>query len=235
MDLFRQKPANVPQGATPQNNPASQNPTVPSGNSSTEVNQGDKNPVDKYKDLWQVDDKKTPQTIASLVPSSQIDPAKLLESAGKLDFTADIPAELLQKAMSGDAASFMEVLQKSNARTFAQAVAGAQELQKRNLTEANESLRNSILPDAMRQQQIRQEMAKVEVFQDPMIRPMVDLLERQMASKFPDANPQQVTEMAQDYWTRFAQKIVPGSQQTQQKEFAKQDTDWSKFFPQENF
>ena len=238
MDIFRNKPQApavppAPQG--PGGNSAAANPTVPSAASPVQPEDANKSPVDKYQDLWKKDDTTPAPGSKSLIPNFDLDPAKLRDAASKIDFTAHLKPEDLTAASSGDAAALGRIINQAVQLGFAQSAGLAGEISKQHFTTAQSTLKDSVLPDAIRQSQLNAEMTRQnQVFSDPSVAPMLESLKGQFAAKYPTASPEEIGAMAKEYLGDFANKIVGGSGKQivdapSKKLGARAETDWGDF------
>jgi hypothetical protein len=237
MDIFRNKPSAPTTPGTGGNTPAGQNPTIPN-DSSNPIQQpnSQESTLQNFDKLW---DKVEPAPQASMIPALNIDLGKLREGAKNLNFMDGIPQELIQKAMSGDAASFSDVINKAVQLGFAQSAAASAEITRQSLTSAQTALKDSVLPTAIRETQISAEMAAQNpVFSDPSVAPMLEMMKNQFAAKYPTASPQEVAAAAKQYLSQFAGKIVSGNggsiitpeEQKQRNTNVRGETDWGAFF-----
>lgn len=261
MSLFGGKPTPDQQISPPSQTPApgsveaqvanaNGNPTVPSATTPTSngsvaaipaIPQGDGSPLANFADLWKTD---TTQNLGnqSLVPTFNLDPKGLMEGASKINFTNHISQELVQKAMSGDAAAFLDVINQASQFGFANATMASGELVKNSLGSAQDILKGNILPAAMRDNQISQAInAENPIFQNPAVAPMLNTLRQQLSVKYPTSPPQEIANMAARYLSDMSTAIVSSrggtvitkEQQQQQNanSFTKQpEQDWTSYF-----
>jgi len=239
-------PAN-PQTQMTQTAIAAQNPSVPSpatpqsnGNpvAIPPAATGDQSPLSNFADLFKADPTQT-TTSPSISPNFNLDPQGILAQAQKVNFTQGIDPALVDKAMSGDKAAFVDVLNKVAQFGFANATMATGEIVKNSLNSAEGTLRQSVLPDAIRQHSIQTALNESNpVFTDPAVAPMLGMLKNQFATKYPTATPSEIAAMATQYLTGFSQKIVTAQggtivdrqqqQTSSQRGFGQQnDTDWS--------
>ncbi len=258
MTLFGGKtpeaPAPVPTPSDPAATPgasAGTNPSVPSATTPTSdgsvaaipaAGTGNASPLENFKDLWNIDDKNKPAAPPSLIPSLNLDPKGIREAAAKIDFTGHIPEEVITKALAGDKASFLSVINQAAQLGFANAVAANGEVVKHSLSSAQDVLKDSVLPQAFRAQQISDAIdATNPVFQDPAVAPMLSMVKQQLMLKYPTADAAAIADMAVKYVGGVATKFVTSSggtvvskeqQQQQQKgNFQLQkDPDWESYF-----
>jgi len=256
MSLFNSRntapiPATTMQAPTTQNSApntttgVSDNPTAPSGNNQTTTGApaafpptatGDKSPLANFADLWKVDTTQPGPDNKSLVPQFNIDPAKILESASKIDFTKSINPDVIDKALAGDRAAFLTAINQSAQLGFAHAVTASGELVKNSMNTAQEALNNRVLPTAIRQATISQAIdASNPAFTNPAVAPMLDNLKAQLALKYPTASPQEIATTAQAYLVDMASLINSNVKQTPAptqsgSRVQVAETDWTSFF-----
>lgn len=230
---------------------AAGNPTIPSSATPTSngsvaaipaVGQGDASPLANFKDLWKTDPNPTGTAQPTLVPNFNLDPKGIMEQSSKIDFTKHINPELLQKAVSGDGASLLAVINQAAQFGFANATMASGELVKNSLGSAQGILKDTILPAAMRQHQVSQAIdATNPIFQNPAVSPMLDMVKNQFAAKYPTAPADEIATLANKYLQDTANLIVTGGggtvvpkgqgQSGNQTGFSSQpETDWGKFF-----
>ncbi len=240
-----------PAVATSQAAAAATNPTVPGpgtpGSDGTipgipATATGPASPVDNFADLWKTDPNNKPVPPASLVPTFNLEPAKIMEMAKGINFTQHIPAEQVTKALSGDATAFMEVINQAVQLGFANATMTNGKIIENSLTSAQGALTNQVLPSAFREREISRAIdSSNPVFQDPAVAPMLNSLKQQLQTKYPTAGAEEIAGLATQYLTSMSNKIVSGAGGTvipkgaqapgNQSGFAApKDEDWSKYF-----
>ena len=225
-----QQPANNnnPQ-QTAQTNQGQQEPNN-NPNNNADPNKGSQ--LDNFTDLFKVktDDKGQPvqQTDPFSTPIMSVDPQKLREAAGKMNFTAGIDQELVQKAMSGqDPAAFMQVLNIVGQNGFSTALAAAGNITNTALDTYHQRI-DKALPDRIRNVQISQGKPKNPALSHPAAAPMVHALKAQFASANPQLSPDQVNEMAENYFTSFAADFSKAADSANpQKKTVPAETDWT--------
>lgn len=242
----------TPQGGQdPSQQSAGGNPTIPSQTTPQsngtpsgipQAGTGDSSPLENFADLWKVDAaQQGAGATPSLVPNFNLDHAGLLAAAQKVNFTGHISPELVTKAMSGDAESFLAVINQAAQQGFASAAAASGELVKQSLGSAENILTQTVLPQQLRQREVARALDQSNpIFQDPTIAPMLDMLKSQLERKYPTASPEQIATTANQYLGQISQKIVTSAGGTitprgnaggNQRGFqAPQETDWSVFF-----
>lgn len=190
----------VPSPATPQSNGSV--PAIPAAGT------GDGSPLAGFADLWKADPNNATPNQASMVPNFNLDPAGLMAAAQKVNFVQHLNQEQVQKAMSGDAAAFLDVINQVSQLGFANATAASGELIRNSLTSAQGVLRDQVLPSAFRDQQISQEFQNNPVFNDPAVAPLLGMVRTQLSQKYPNASPAEIAGMATRYMDGISQRVV---------------------------
>lgn len=258
MSLFSSAPATpaatvVPQQQVAQvpNNPGNQ--TVPSTTTPVSdgsvvaipavVASGNAAPtLENFADLWKLPEPDPKAPSNSLVPNFNLDAAGMLAAARKVDFAQHIPAETITKALSGDAQSFKDAMNTVAQLAFANATLANGEMVKNSFTNAEGILNNRVLPTALRQREVAATItADNPIFSDPAAAPMLAGLKTQFETKYPQASPGEIAQMAGDYLdglaTRIAAsrggKIVPLVDPRSGRSSVAQETDWDAYFQQQ--
>lgn len=254
MDHFRAAPAAAPAGAMipGTNQPAAnaaptatQNPTVPSsatpqsdgkgpGAFPAVPKDGDQAPLDGFKDLWQIDDKDKKQ-LPPIAPQIAMDPTKMREAAGKINFAAAIDPEVAKKAIGGDAEAFAQVMNSVAQATLVQSSAISAKVTEEALRKQAEAFQARI-PDILRNHEISTGLrASSPVYENPALAPLVSMVESQMAQKYPTASPEEIKKQVESYLQQSAEVIVGGAGRqvitpdTKQAANKAKETDWEKF------
>jgi hypothetical protein len=186
--------------------------------------------LDQFTGLWETpkDDKGQPivQQDPLEGPIINLDPVKLKEAAGKINFAQGIDPETLQKAMSGqDPAAFMQVLNTVAQNSFHTAVTvttkAAEEATQRSLQRME-----AALPDRIRTQQIRQQQPTNPALSHPAVAPVMEGLKMTIAARNPHLSPERVANMAENYFLTMHREL--GNTEQQQANANKKDTgpDW---------
>lgn len=228
-------------GSTPTPAPASAaaNPTLPGNNAgiTPESNpsaaaipkapEGDQSSLANFATLWEA---KPAGDTPTFIPNFSFDPAKVGEAAAKIDFTKVIDPAMAQKALSGDMASFMQVLNKVSQAGFAQAVTAsglmAQESAKRTGTSVQ-----AALPEFLRQQQAGNLAAESPFFMDPATKPLIEAIQQQVAIAYPNASAADLGKYTKNYFAAMAKEYVAseGNVISPAPKALAGETDWSNF------
>lgn len=172
---------------------------------------GDKSPLDNYKDLWQpIDPAKSPPS-PSLVPDLTLDPTKLMEAAKRVDFTQGLDPELVKKALGGDSASLLQVLNAAGATGLAQAANIASTITTQALTRQEATLRDHFVPDILRRERVNNAMNGEQMgklMADPAAAPLLRVLTEQLSKANPNSPADAIRDKAMEYLTGFATATV---------------------------
>jgi hypothetical protein len=167
-------------------------------------------------------------------PLFNFDPAKITESANKMDFTVGIQPELITKALAGDPAAFAEAINTA----MRSAVAGMT-LSQGNLINqaflANNARVESALPAQINKVRLLETSASDNpVFSHPAAQPLVNSLKQMAFAKDPTASPDAINTQIQNFLSGLATAITESSPANQQAAAAKKassGTDWDSWDP----
>lgn len=188
-------------------------------------------PLESFKELWTPPKEGDPKPAGNFDPSAmfQIDPAKIQEAVGQMDFASTVTPETLAAITAGGegaAQAFVQAMNGVARQAFAQSMVGASKLVETAMTKANASI------DARLQEGIRRQQASASLLESnpalkhPAAAPIVSALEAQLAAKYPQHSPAEITRLATDYLAQFADlaKPAPKAATTPSNEM-----DWGKF------
>jgi hypothetical protein len=194
--------------------------------------------LDQFAALWQnptsADGKPQPIPADPLTqPIYSLDPAKIQESVGKIDFTAGIPPETLGKIAAGGqeaVSAFAEALNIG----LRQAVAGLAVQQGTVLNQAmlaNNQRLVSTLPSHINKTQLLNEGSDDPVMAHPAVQPLVNSLKQMAFAKNPSANPAEINKQVTDYLKGLSAAITETSPTAvaARTAAAAKEQDWSLF------
>lgn len=194
-------------------------------------------PLDKYKDLWEAptgaDGKPVP---AKQKKSFSLDPAKMMEYAGKQDFKRFVKPETLAAIGKGGeegVTAIQQMIQDIGSGTFASSMTASSRLVEQALAHQREEF-ELMLPDLVRKHSLKDSVrSKNPVSAHPAAQPIVNALQSQLASKHPEATAAELTDMVEEYLTTFASefsgKKATETTDTGGKRGQRQEEDWSNF------
>lgn len=254
MDVFRPAPAPTPapnNTETQQGDPA-KNTTVPNSNTLKpdgtgpaafpKAKDGDESPLANYQELWNIADKDRKQ-LPPISPPIPVDAKKLKEAAAGIDFRQAIDPEVLKKAAAGnDAEALSAALNQAAQAALVQSHAATAKLVEAALARQAEAFQARI-PEILRSHEtrvsLRENEAVAEVYNNPAIAPLVNLVENQVAAKFPNAGPEELRKYVSEYLAGASEAIVGASGRqvvdpatAPNKGKGRKETNWENFLTQ---
>jgi hypothetical protein len=166
-------------------------------------------PLDQFKDLWNTAPNADPNGSADpfTQPLFSSDPAKIREAASQIDFLQAVPQEVMQKAMSGnDPQAFMSVMNAVAQNALATALQVGTQTVEQAGTKLGERF-NKALPTKFRDLQINAAPPSNPILSHPAAQPMVSMVKNQIKMTNPEATPDQVNKMAEDYLAGLASAL----------------------------
>lgn len=258
MQLFRGQPSPAP-AATPQGGPTQVNQpgqplpgtqasaaTAPNGVVPTQgatgldaVNpnaQQSTSPLDTFKDIWQ-----TPansQGDPSPAMFANVDQAKLMESARKVDFAKAITPDQLQAITAGGegAVAALATAMNNVAQTvYAQSAFATTKIVDQALAKAQESF-DARLPTLVKKFSVNENLqTENPLLSNPALTPLVSALSEQLVRKNPNATSAEIQQQVNDYFAALGTTFAPKAPETPASraaaKAAKQE-DWSAFLGQ---
>lgn len=222
-------PGNIPPngGTTDSNNPA----TPPGTTEAAKQNDPSANPLDAFKDIW-APVKPAEGTSVPTNSFANVDPAKIMEAAGKINFTQSLTPELLQKINAGGEGAMqamLEAMNKVGQSSFAQAMQASIAINNRSMAEAKQQF-SSELPGMFKKQAMSDSLrTENAVFSHPAVQPILEALQSQLTQKYPNATSSELAQMAKDYVTNMTGAINPVKENnTQQQNQQSTEPDWEK-------
>lgn len=187
-------------------------------------------PLDAFSTLWENPaNASTPNAPFSF----NVDPAKLQEAAGKIDFTKVVTPEILAKINAGGegaSTAMMEAINKTVQASFAQSTLAATKMVEAAVAKTRESVESNI-PNLIKSQSLNESLRNSNpAFNHPAAAPVIAALQQQLQVKNPNASVQELQEMAQNYFLSLGEAFTPKKEDTSSA--AKGEVDWSNFLPQ---
>lgn len=217
----QQQPSQLPAGIQPeQQQQTVQQPASP---------QGVQSPLDKFNSLWQIN----PQDVSSEGKQFiTVDPAKLAEATGKLNFAAAVPQDTIQAILSGGeqaVTAFQQALNAVAQQVFQTAMLGSGRLVESALKQARSDVLSQI-PQVLKQEMVMGTMQRnFPGINHPSVKPLMAVLQSQFASQFPEASPEEIQQMAAEYLTGVSKLLAKPDEDRSSKAKAG-EIDWSNFF-----
>ena len=150
-------------------------------------------------------------------PFANLDPAKVMESAGKLDFSKAVTPELMQQVAAGGQEAVAALAKIVN--NLGQSVSGQQIIATDKMLQAAlEAQRKSFeaqLPNLVRQHAVKDALATQHpAMSDPALEPMVAALRTQYINKNPTATAAQISGAINDYFNTVGKVFAPKQEET---------------------
>lgn len=162
------------------------------------------NPLDVYSKMLENASNASPDQ----APIFAIDGKTLNEVAATMDFTAGIPKEVMEKAMTGDVASMMEVIQYSGRGAYKAALDHQSKLTDAHLNQR--SIHDDKKIDrSVKAGLVNNSLASVANYSHPVAKAELNRVATAYQRDNPDASPQQVAEAAHKYITDLASALNP--------------------------
>jgi hypothetical protein len=223
-------PAPAPAPAPPAPSPA---PAAPAPDPANPVSH-----LAQFEGLWQTatDANGKPIPIAAdplAQPTFQLDPAKINESIGKIDFAASIPPETLGKISAGGQEAVTAFAEALNIG-LRNAVAGLTLSQGQMLNQAiaaNNQRITTSLPAHIKRTQLLDSAEDDPVFKHPAVQPLVNSLKQMQLAKNPNASAAEINALVANYIRGLGAAVHETSPEVvnSRKQQAKGEQDWSSF------
>jgi hypothetical protein len=207
-------PANTPNtGAT--SSGAAPNGVLPEPGSDLNAAAEDATPFADFKDLWK--NEPTATGDANQGVFGQVDPAKFMEAAGKIDFSKAVTPEVLQQITAGGepaAQAFATAMNKIAQGVYAQSAFATTKIVEQALSRSKEKFLTE-LPTHIKKQTVTDSLrAENPIFSNPAVQPIINALEAQMTVKFPNATAPEITAMAKQYVEQLGKSFSPKAQES---------------------
>lgn len=179
------------------------NPTIPKGtepganpNPQTQATQS---PTDNFSDLWNTSNQQPNQA-----PDFKLNPEQLQQVTGKMDFTRNLNREdLAAIAQGGDAAvtALGNILNGFGRELFGASAQFSSHMTENGYKSASQIIDQG-LPGLVRSQMTEQHLyTSNPKLKDPALQPLVGAMQSQFSAKYPNASPQEITDMVSKYFT----------------------------------
>lgn len=166
-------------------------------------------PMAEFSKLWETKPNDG-ATTSSLF--ANIDPAKVQEAAGKVNFAQVVGAETLSKIQAGGpeaAQAFVEAMNKVSQTVYAQSAVATTQLIDRALAEQSTRF-EAKLPDLIKRQTASESLkGDNAIFSNPAIAPVVNLIQNQVATMYPNATAAEQKQWTVKYFKELTQAVNP--------------------------
>lgn len=191
-------------------------------------------PLDKFTSIWNnpTNEDGTPKPARTdnlQAPLFNFDTAKITDSASKLDFTSSIDPALAQKALAGDVAALMDVINQATRNAVVGVTVSQGNLVNQAVRTNNDRIVAS-LPEHINKTRLLESDSDNPVFSHPAAQPLVHSLKQMFFAKDPSASPATINKQVSDYLTGFTTALhdtSPAVTQSRQAQAAG-ETNWMK-------
>lgn len=208
-------------GSMPANANTDANGLIPAGTASS--------PLDPFKDMWQTPaiDPKNPTVPASMF--ANMDPAKVLASARKVDFTSTVTPDRLAAVAKGGAEGVAEMLKLINEvgqNGYAQSAMSTAKIVENALAKQRDDF-NAALPAQLRKLSANDSLrANNPILEHPAVAPLVPAMTQMFQTRNPNATTTEIQTQVQDYFAAVSSAFAP---KPVADPAVKGETDWNKF------
>lgn len=234
LDMFKPAAPATPSASNP---PASTPPADPNNLSATNPaqtqdgkmpgsDQTPPNPLDVYAKMF--DNASKNSDIQA--PSFNLDPKVIDDVASKMDFTKGLDPAVVQKALTGDPAAFMQAIQSVAQNSYKAAIQHNTSLTDSFINQRSEYEKSQINSGVHRELR-NQALASTANFQHPVVKQELNRIADQFAKANPDASPVEIAEAAKRYLSDLNSALNPASNPNS-PENKPQETDWTKYLSQ---
>ena len=208
IELKPANPGNIPDNAgAAQTNTANTEPNgiIPAGAAD---GGGINSPLAEFEKMWEPIDTKGQPNGAPVT----LDPAKLQEVIGKASFTQAVTSENIAKITAGGEGAVVALTETLNAvaqQATLQSTLAANKMIEQAVT-GMKSAQDAALPDMIRTQTAKNNLAAANpIFSNPAIKPIMEAAQVQIAGKYPNATPAELTDMTQRYILAMGEAFNP--------------------------
>lgn len=182
-------------------------------------------PLDKFSKVWETD----PTDKSQQTPDANaLTPEKMMEAAGKVDFSRVMDQESLTKiAAGGEEAvkALVGIINKTAQTVYGQSTVVSKKLVDQAIEQA-EARFTSAVPNLVRRQSMRDGLVTDNpAFNNPAVAPFVSAMEQQLAQKYPNATASELTTLAKEYFAAAAGALNP-TKAPASSAAGKGDVDW---------
>jgi hypothetical protein len=158
--------------------------------------------LDSVKDIWN-----NPANPQGQRPALNADVAKIAEVANKLNFTSTINPQLVQKALAGDQAAFVQCLNAVGQQGFIAAAQASSHLVDKQSSSVIDHVERQ-LPNQIKSFQSRDAfLTKNPNFSHQAVAPILGVIQTQLAQHFPNATSSELSSYSERYLTEMVSAL----------------------------
>lgn len=195
------------------------NPATPG----TESKKNPENPLDVFKDAFKIDDSK-----AKVAPKFSLDPAKLTEISGSLNFSQNLSPETRALVEAGDPKGFMAALDEVGRAAYKTSLEHTSHLTG-NFVEAHSAHSLSGINDQVKTNLTQSELSGTPNYDHPVVKENLNRVAEALQRQHPDASPADIAKQAQKYIQELANAIKTPSASDTAANKANEPQDWTKY------
>ena len=192
-------------------------------------------PLDTFKDIWQTAANPADDTSGPMF--SGVDPQKLMESAGKVDFAKAVTPEQMQAiAAGGEGAvkAFAESMNKIAQTVYAQSAFATTKIVDQAMERQQQNFAKN-LPSMVKKFSVNENLqAENPLLSNPALTPLVSALSEQLVRKNPNATSGEIQQQVNDYFAALGTSFAPKAPETPQSRAAAKaakSENWDAFLP----
>lgn len=235
-----QQPGNTP--GTQQNGvvpPQGQNQGDPanSGNQNNNQNSnqnnnngGEKTPLDQFAEIWKTDPNSSDSNNQAIFAG--LDPAKVMESAKKVDFAKAVSPqqlEAIQKGGTEAVTAFAQAMNSVAQTVYAQNAIATTKIVEQALSKAQEQY-DAKIPSMVKKLSANEGLlTENPLLSNPAIQPLVGALTEQLTRKNPNATAAEIRTQVNDYFSALGTSFAPKPAEDKNSSKSKSEVDWSAF------
>lgn len=182
------------------------------------------NPLDAYSKLWD-----TSATDSSKPPAFALDATVLDKVSSGLNFTQGVPAELMQKAMTGDTQAMMDIMNHVGQQAYRASLSHSTTLTDKFVGARSEYDLGSIGSKVKQELTSSALQESVPNASHPVVKQELKRIADAMQKMNPDSSPQEIAESAKQYFNTLYSAANPQPTQAQTRA-ASGEVDWDKYF-----
>lgn len=236
--IFNKTPAPAPAPAAATNDPKKNEPPQTHQGSGMEPNgvvpagAGEQSPLEQFGKLWETPpvDPNAPNQ-----EPAQITPDKIMEAAGKVDFSKVLSQTDLQAIAAGGEGAIQAlsgVLNKTMQTSYGHSAVAASKIVEQAVAQAEQRFAAK-LPTLINSQTSKSDLVSGnKALSNPAVAPLVEMVHNQFVQKFPNSTPAEIAALTQDYMKTVAGVFNPQSSSPADIEASKKkasEDDWSAY------
>lgn len=207
-----------PQGTNQPQAPAPQQPQ-PNAQTTNQPAQPT-NPLDAYSKIFEPQ-----QNAPETPPAFNLDPKVLGEVSSSLDFTKSVQPELLQKALTGDSQSLLQIMNQIGQQAYQSALAHSSSLTDK-FVGARSAFDQKQLGTGVKRELTTQALSNIPNYNHPVVKNQLNMFANQIHAANPEYSPEQIAQTAAKMMQDLASAISPQSSEATNEP---KQVDWASY------